>query len=749
MIRRVALFAMVTIVFAQFGPLTSGYLVQAEDTAINRTGVINVGSANIRSDPNVTDTNIITTLNLSNAVTVNFQTTGGPTSSYGDQWYNISFTKSDTPMTGYIVAAFVTLDPLPTPTPVSYTASADFEAYLTAEGFPESYKVGLRELHALYPNWVFKAKQTGLDWATVLANESSAGRSLISTSYDGYKSLEPAAYDWATNTWRVWDGSTWVMCNTAVLSYYMDPRNFINPTLSSFESGRRMFQFEALNYQPDVHSLAGVERILSTCFMSSTPNANMPKDANGNYIVGFDYLDPATNTTVHMSYAETFIKAAQEANVSPLHLAARSLIELGGDGSSSSNGTFSADLIATYAHLTPSVIYTPTTADTDLDGLYNFYNVNAYSGTGPLENIRHGLEYAKDGSGKPVTIQTAADIIQLIPWNNRYSAIVGGAEWIAASYISIGQNTLYLQKFDVDNSDGKLYYHQYMTNVKAAWSESSSLYNAYSNIGVLNDAITFNIPVFLNMPETTCALPTTGNPNNWLSTLTVDALSLTPSFDPATTGEYGLIVENGVTSVNIGATAVAATSAIAGTGSKTLAVGSNPFSIVVTAQNGTTRTYTLNIVRKAPPEIPPLTSTAYTISGAQITGLDPTGGLNTVAAITGNLTVAEGYGYSVVVLNPNGTVNTTSLVGTGSTVRVMVGGQSVQDYKVVLYGDANGDGRINAIDLTAVRWHMLLKKTINGSSIIAADVNRDGKINAIDLAYIKRYMFNLLTIKQT
>ena len=32
---------------------------------------------------------------------------------------------------------------------------AEFETYLTNQGFPESYKVKLRELHKSHPNWVF------------------------------------------------------------------------------------------------------------------------------------------------------------------------------------------------------------------------------------------------------------------------------------------------------------------------------------------------------------------------------------------------------------------------------------------------------------------------------------------------------------------------------------------------------------------------------------------------------------------
>src|SRR5690606_22367381 len=113
----------------------------------------------------------------------------------------------------------------------------------------------------------------------------------------------------------------------------------------------------------------------------------------------------------------------------------------------------------------------------------------------------------------------------------RYRSIVGGANFIGASYINVGQNTLYLQKFDVDNSDNKLYWHQYMCNIEAPWSESSSIARAYADMGVTADPMAFILPVYLNMPAAACPLPAnTGNPNNWLQSVSLDGLSLTPTF---------------------------------------------------------------------------------------------------------------------------------------------------------------------------------------------------------------------------
>jgi len=85
----------------------------------------------------------------------------------------------------------------------------------------------------------------------------------------------------------------------------------------------------------------------------------------------------------------------------------------------------------------------------------------------------------------------------------------GGAIWIGSSYINIGQNTIYLQKFDVnDDRSNNLFSHQYMTNILAPYSESKSIYNGYKKSGLLETKMNFIIPVYNNMPNLA-----TDNPN--------------------------------------------------------------------------------------------------------------------------------------------------------------------------------------------------------------------------------------------
>ena len=155
-----------------------------------RSASINGTNVNVRSGPGTTNS-VVTRLTQGAAVTV----IGEASASDGALWYQVRFTGSGgAETTGYVSSAYIKF-------PVSYTSDADFEAYLTAQGFPESYKDGLRALHAQYPNWVFTAQHTGLDWNEVIANESVVGTNLVSSdSISSWKSTADGAYDWTSST---------------------------------------------------------------------------------------------------------------------------------------------------------------------------------------------------------------------------------------------------------------------------------------------------------------------------------------------------------------------------------------------------------------------------------------------------------------------------------------------------------------------------------------------------------------------
>ncbi|TYQ16761.1 UNVERIFIED_CONTAM: dockerin type I repeat protein [Acetivibrio alkalicellulosi] len=68
----------------------------------------------------------------------------------------------------------------------------------------------------------------------------------------------------------------------------------------------------------------------------------------------------------------------------------------------------------------------------------------------------------------------------------------------------------------------------------------------------------------------------------------------------------------------------------------------------------------------------------------------------------------------------------------------------------IVYGDLNGDGRVNSIDLTILRRYLLEIIDINDIPIsnfsIVADLNGDGRVNTTDYTLLKRYLLGIIDI---
>ncbi len=637
----------------------------------------------------------------------------------GQDWYKISWEENDEEQTGWLKAESIQLEPVARSLMTTAANNTDnFTAWLTEQKFPQSYWPALEALHEKYPQWIFKSVATNLSFADAVQHHSAPGAVLISNKYydDAYLSLEPNAYNWYTDTWTPYDGSSWMICNKATVEYYMDPRNFLTE--------RDIFQFESLNYQGAVHDEAGVEKILQKSFMANT---------------SFCYLDSQSGEEKSMTYAAAFVEAGKFSNVSPYHLASRSLIEVSSSGSPSVSGKFSEAL---EANNLPVI--------TDYDGYYNFYNIGASASTETLGNVRNGLEYAKFGADRKPE-QTATDIQRLIPWDNPYKSIVGGSDVIGANYINANktnpkyadQNTLYLQKFNVGylSTSGfqRRYWHLYMGNIVAPTVEGGKIYDAYKARDDLDKPITFLIPIYSNLPAS-CPKPAeTGNPNNWLKTLAIKDFPLTPSFDAAVTDGYSLIVDHTVTDINLTAVPVNSKAQVAGAGEIELKTGENILKVTVTAVNGNKRTYTITIFReKHPDDMPPAkfqSDKLQIIESEQegeanlISGLNPADNGNTVEKILQDLKIADDYTVKVVDKDNK---PVTALVGTGHKIQIHYLNEIFNEYTVLLFGDANGDGQINAIDVTMIIRNM--QGTLAFSEIITkvTDLNHDGRINAID-----------------
>lgn len=415
------------------------------------------------------------------------------------------------------------------------SSDADFESYMTKQCFPESYKPYLRKLHEQHPKWIFTAQKLGVDWNTALKEECVVGRNLVhSSALASWKSMEKGAYDFNGGYWYGLDGS-WVAASKEIIMYYMDPRNFLNDTY--------IFMFENQSYDPSYQTESGVKTILADTFMSGS------------------YTCP--DTKKKYTYSQTFMDAAKKSGVSPYHLASRCRNEQGVNGAPQSLGTVKG-----------------------YENYFNFFDIQAYA-TSTMTAAEMGCKYAK-----------TTNPTYLLPWTNQYKSIVGGSIFLGTGYITKGQDTLYLQKFDMVDGGNGLYYHQYMTCVFGQANEAISLKNAYSQ-DILNSAMEFKIPVYNNMPDKLCPKPTSsGDNNNYLKSLSVSGTSISPKFDKFTTS-YTAKVNAEVSSVTVNANPLGKSAKVSGNGKVSLKTGENTVKVTCTAASGVKRTYTIKITRKA------------------------------------------------------------------------------------------------------------------------------------------------------
>ena len=449
------------------------------------------------------------------------------TDSSGAKWYKISCGN----VTGYVSAAYVQL----TSSGSQGSSDADFESYMTKQGFPESYKPYLRTLHEQHPKWIFTAQKLGVDWNTALKEECVVGRNLVhSSALASWKSMEKGAYDFNGGYWYGLDGS-WVAASKEIIMYYMDPRNFLNDTY--------IFMFENQSYDPSYQTESGVKTILADTFMSGS------------------YTCP--DTKKKYTYSQTFMDAAKKSGVSPYHLASRCRNEQGVNGAPQSLGTVKG-----------------------YENYFNFFDIQAYA-TSTMTAAEMGCKYAK-----------TTNPTYLLPWTNQYKSIVGGSIFLGTGYITKGQDTLYLQLFDMVDGGNGLYYHQYMTCVFGQANEAISLKNAYSQ-DILNSAMEFKIPVYNNMPDKLCPKPTSsGDNNNYLKSLSVSGTSISPKFDKFT-ASYTAKVNAEVSSVTVNANPLGKSAKVSGKGKVSLKTGENTVKVTCTAASGVKRTYTIKITRKA------------------------------------------------------------------------------------------------------------------------------------------------------
>lgn len=402
---------------------------------------------------------------------------------------------------------------------------------------------------------------------------------------------------------------------------------------------------KAIRYMMDPRNSLNSDNIFQFLELSYDENAGYSKEVIKKMLSGSFIEDNI--------YIDCIMNASKKYNVNPYYVVARIIQEQGKSG---------------------SVLVKGNGYNGQYVGYYNVFNIGA-SGANKEKVILNGLAKAKNND-----------------WTSMEKSIDGGIKILASSYIEVGQNTLYFQKFDVENSDGKLYWHQYMQNILASQNEGTTLRKTFEGINALDNKYTFIIPIYENMPKEVSLKPNVPSTSNSLSSNT------------------DLVEVNVTSSIRI---------RNAPAGSKTIGY-----------------LYSHEIVTR-------LEKATEKVNGTYWDKILKNDGLvGYVARCTYDYeSTYKEYLVSVnketkqEQSNNNSQTNTQKPQETTNTATNTTPSTGNKD---VVKGDVNGDGKISPSDYVLVKNSILGKKVFNEFEQVIADVNNDGKISPSDYVLIKR-----------
>ena len=262
------------------------------------------------------------------------------------------------------------------------------------------YKSLLQAIQKEHPNWKIKLLYTGLDWNTVISNESTGHggtpKSLIYDTYDEAWRCQKASCEG-----KKYDVSKrWYCASETAIKYMMDPRN-------SLDEGY-IFQFQ------DLSSSVG-ER---------------------------DAIVKMTSGTFLSQYVDSIMSVAKSVGISPFHIVARIKEEQGSSGLGSMNG------------------YLYKTESGQLVKVYNLFNIKV-SGNDTEAGLLAGAKYAyEQGWTTPeASIKGGAEFIkkdylnvgQTTLYLQKYDVIQTGGLY----------NNQYMQNIRAANDEGNMMYQAY------------------------------------------------------------------------------------------------------------------------------------------------------------------------------------------------------------------------------------------------------------------------------------------------
>ena len=548
------------------------------------------------------------------------------------------------------------------------TMSKSYTQYVKSgiSAFPKSYQTYLKKLEELHPNWIFKAYYTGIDWDE-LTSSSAENKCKKNTIYfkNGSTIMDPKALCICGKE----GDSNYYCASASTVNYYLDPRNFL--------SEAQVFQFLDLSYDEHI-TKSVITNAAKNSFLSGTFTVNGKK----------------------YSYVDAIMDAAEESKVSAMHILVTIFQEVG-KGTKKSDGTYTL----------PKAV--SGTVD-GYEGLYNFYNYGATDGSGAVER---GLKKARE-----------------MGWTDPRTAIIEGATIVLANnYISAGQNTKYFYKFDVvgneilQESDGKKTYaskyffgHQYMTNIQDPTSQAYNLFTYYTNEDLLDNTLTFNIPVYDDMPSQAVQQETTLSKSEgdfyWVdvnSSVNIRKSASTSSASLGTARRGMIMAKKGSSGNFYKVTYYKATS----------------YDKSKKKWNGTKVTGYISkeYLKKCEEKEPEPTKPFEIVESDKLVDLAPGAKASNIKNTYKDAKIKDSSGKEIT--------STSVVLATGYTVTI-----NGKEYDIVVLGDVNGNGEITSSDLLGIVNHLNGNKPLKDAYKKACDANRSDTISSSDLLTVVNHL---------
>jgi hypothetical protein len=148
----------------------------------------------------------------------------------------------------------------------------------------------------------------------------------------------------------------------------------------------------------------------------------------------------------------------------------------------------------------------------------------------------------------------------------------------------------------------------------------------------------------------------------------------------------------------------------------------------------------------------PNASASYSISRMSLPNASSGSGAPSVNGVNDNgiyqeatITFSEGSG----LLNGNVFLSGTTIKATGLYSLIVTNNSqnsTTVNFKIVHFGDVNGDEDIDVVDLTIIKNHLLKINLLSGVFEEAADVNSKGYVSISDLLTVKKYILGVASI---